>query len=131
MTDDEEAILKEVQFIAENINLSNDHIFLLKSTNEPKKKILTYNAVTERGKSFNPRLFTIRVHRKKQTNTLYTINALNAAVASQHNGKTGKDLKLEWSEYTNCLLLSEGKKLKMHPVEVLKIFKVEEPPDEN
>ena len=131
LTDSEDRILEEVQFIANNINLSNKHIFLLTSLEEPNKKILTYNAIVEKGKSFNPRLFTIRIHRKKQTNTLYTINGLNAAVAAQHDGKTGKHLKLNWHEYENSLLLNEGKKLKAYPVEVIKIFKIEDPPEEN
>jgi len=72
----------------------------------------------------------MRMHRKKQTNTLYTINALNAAVASQHDGKTGRDLKLDWTQYENSILLTSGKELKAHPVEVSKIFKIEEEPAE-
>jgi len=129
--DDEEKILEEVEFIANKINLTNKYIFLLSNTEHPEKKILTYNAVTERGKSFNPRLYTMRVHRKKQSNTLYTINALNLAVAAQHNGETGKHLKLDWAKYTDCILLTAGKKLVVHPIEVLKIFKIEDPPEEN
>ena len=73
----------------------------------------------------------MRVHRKKQTNTLYTINALNLAVAEEHDGKTGRDLKLDWSKYQDSILLTAGKKLQSHPIEVLKIFKIEDAPDEN
>ena len=98
-------------------------IFLLVNPEDPEKKILTYNAVVERGSGLNPRLYTMRVHRKKQSNTLYTINALNLAVAAQHGGKTGKNLKLDWEPYRDSLLLSAGKELQVHPVEVLKIFK--------
>jgi hypothetical protein len=128
---EEEEILSEVNFIANNMNLTNNFIFLFRHTEEPQKQLLTYNAVVERGSPFHPRLYTMRVHRKKQTNTLYTINALNAAVASQHDGKTGRDLKLDWSVYESCLLLTAGKKLKVHPLEVVKIFKIEDPPQEN
>ena len=56
---------------------------------------------------------------------------LNRAVAAQHDGKTGKDLKLDWSQYENCLLLTSGKNLQIHPIEVVKIFKLEDPPEEN
>ena len=129
-SDKEEEIHSEVEFIANNLQLTTPYIFLLKNTEDHAKKILTYNAITERGKSFNPRLFTMRVHRKKQTNTLYTINALNLAVAAQHDGKTGKDLKLDWSQYENCILLTANKNLQVHPVEVVKIFKIEDPPEE-
>jgi len=130
ITDDEQKIQEEVEFIVNNIEITNNLIFLLQDTENPEKKIITYNAVVEKGKPFNPRLFTMRMHRKKQTNTLYTINALNAAVASQHEGKTGKDLKLDWTQYGNSILLTAGKELKVHPVEVNKIFKIEDEPVE-
>jgi hypothetical protein len=127
----DEEILREVEFIVENLNLTNKFIFLLVNKEDSSKKILTYNALTERGQSFNPRLYTMRVHRKKQTNTLYTINALNLALAKQHDGQSGRHLKLDWQQYENSLLLTAGKKLHVHPVEVLKIFKIEDPPEEN
>jgi len=130
MTDDDQKIQEEVEFIVNNIEITNNLIFLLEDKDNPEKKIITYNAVVEKGKPFNPRLFTMRMHRKKQTNTLYTINALNAAVASQHDGKTGRDLKLDWTQYENSILLTSGKELKAHPVEVSKIFKIEEEPVE-
>ena len=130
-TDDEDKILEEVQFIADKLNVTNRYIFLLSNKDEPNKKILTYNAIVEKGSVFNPRLYTTRIHRKKQTNTLYTINALNAAVALDNDGQTGRHLKLDWDKYQNSILLTEGKNLKVYPVEVLKIFKIEEPPEEN
>jgi len=130
ITDDEQKIQEEVEFIVNNIEITNNLIFLLQDTENPEKKIITYNAVVEKGKPFNPRLFTMRMHRKKQTNTLYTINALNAAVASQHEGKTGKDLKLDWTQYENSILLTAGKELNVHQVEVNKIFKIEDEPVE-
>jgi hypothetical protein len=130
-TDDEDQILAEVQFIADKLNLTNKYIFLLSNKSDPHKKILTYNAVVEKGSVFNPRLYTTRIHRKKQTNTLYTINALNAAVALDNDGQTGRHLKLDWTKYQNSILLTEGKNLKVYPVEVLKIFKIEDEPEEN
>jgi len=130
-TDSDEDIDAEVHFIVNELELTNNYIFLLQNKNSPEKKILTYNAVTQPGKKFNPRLHTMRIHRKKQSNTLYSINALNAAVAEQHDGKTGKHLKLDWAAYSNSLLLTVGKKLQVHPIEVLKIFKIEDPPEEN
>ena len=128
---DEESIMKEVEFIVANLDLTNDLIFLMHQKSEPDRLFLTYNAVPTPGRRFHPSLFTMRVHRKKQTNTLYTINALNAAIAAQHDGKTGRDLKLNWEEYENSLLLTVGKKLQSHPIEVVKIFKIEDPPEEN
>lgn len=127
---DDQKLQEEVEFIVNNTEITNNLIFLLEDTQQPEKKIITYNAFVKKGQPFNPRLFTMRMHRKKQTNTLYTINALNLAVAAQHDGKTGKDLKLDWSQYENSILLTAGKELKVHPVIVSKIFKIEDDPVE-
>jgi len=130
VSEDDDKIQEEVEFIVNNIEITNNLIFLLEEQENPAKKILTYNAIVKKGDPFNPRLFTMRVHRKKQTNTLYTINALNKAVATQHDGQTGKHLKLDWEPYRNSIILTTGKELKTHPVQVSKIFKIEEPPEE-
>ena len=112
-TIDEEEIQREVEFIVNNIEITNNLIFLLEDKEDPEKKIITYNAITTPGKPFNPRLFTMRMHK---------------AVAAQHDGQIGKHLKLDWNEYENSILLTAGKELKVHPVEVSKIFKVEDGP---
>ena len=103
---------------------------MLGDVEQPEKKVLTYNAIVERNKNLNQRLFTMRIHRKKATNTLYTINALNMAVAKDNNGETGKHLKLDWEKYSNSILLVVARELKIHPVDVLKIFRIEEAPQE-
>ena len=113
-SDSEEEILAEVENIAATLHLSNNMIFVLRLLDEPDKKVITYNALIQRGEPLNSRLFTMRIHRKKTTNTLYTINALNAAVAAENDGQTGKHLKLV-----------TGPKLVVHPVEVLKIYRIE------
>jgi hypothetical protein len=127
-TSDEE-IMQEVQAIADNLQLTNKFIFLFENKETPTKKILTYNAIPEKGKRFNPRLFTMRVHRKKQTNTLYTINALNLAIAKEHDGKTGRNLKLDWENYRESILLSVNRELEVQPIQVVQIFKIEEEPE--
>ncbi len=124
-SDSEEEILAEVENIAATLPLSNNMIFLLQLLDEPEKKVITYNALIDKGQSLNSRLFTMRIHRKKTTNTLYTINALNAAVAAENDGQTGKHLKLNWDNYKNSIMLVTGPNLVVHPVEVLKIFRIE------
>lgn len=129
-TESEDDIVAEVEFIASNIQLTNKYIFLLEDKEDPANKILSYNAIVSNNRVYNPRLYTIRVHRKKQTNTLYTINALNKAVSIQHDGQTGKHLKLDWENYRDSILLTGGNDLRVHKVTVAKIFQIEEPPEE-
>ena len=124
-TSDEDRILAEVEHIAATADLTNNLIFLLGMPDDPERKIITYNAYLEKGKPLSSRLFTMRVHRKKASNTLYTINALNAAVAAENDGQTGRHLKLNWENYENSIMLLTGKELKVYKVDVLKIYKVE------
>ncbi len=130
-SENDDQVLKEVENIAATVDLANDYIFLLQDKEDPTRKIITYNVVGGKPKAAHSRLFTLRVHRKKQTNTLYTINALNTAIAKEHDGQTGKHLKLNWDNYQDCLLMTSGKDLAIYNIEVVKIFKIEDPPEEN
>ena len=79
-------------------------IFVLESL-DGEKTMLTYNV--DMGNSLEETLVdnTILVHRKKQTNTLYTINALNELIKSLNNGFLDKRFPIEWNDYKNCILL--------------------------
>ena len=129
-SESDDQILAEVETIASTANLVNDYIFLLRDKENPARKIITYNVEANKPRNPSGRLFTLRVHRKKQTNTLYTINALNTAIAKEHNGQTGKHLKLNWEDYQDCLLMTSGKDLAIYHIEVVKIFKIEDEPEE-
>ena len=79
-------------------------IFVLESL-DGEKIMLTYNV--DMGNSNNEFSVpnTILVHRKKQTNTLYTINALNELIKSLNNGYLDKSYRVNWNNYKNCILL--------------------------
>lgn len=49
---------------------------------------------------------TISLHRKKETNTLYTINAINDLIRLLNDQKLDKTFPIPWQNYKNCLLLS-------------------------
>ena len=51
---------------------------------------------------------TISINRKKETNTFYSINALNGLIRSLNNGVLDKSYLIDWSNFTSCLLLAEG-----------------------
>ena len=48
---------------------------------------------------------TISLHRKKQTNTLYTINALNDVIRELNDGVLDKTFIIPWENYKNSVLL--------------------------
>ena len=82
-------------------------IFILESL-DGEKIMLTYNV--DMGNSGNEFAVdnTILVHRKKQTNTLYTINALNELIKNLNNGVLDKKFPIEWNNYKNCILLIQA-----------------------
>ena len=82
-------------------------IFVLESL-KGEKIMLTYNVDMNNSSSDSMVDNTILVHRKKQTNTLYTINALNELIKSLNNGVLDKKFPIEWNNYRNCILLIQA-----------------------
>ena len=50
---------------------------------------------------------TITINRKKETETLYSINALNTLIRELNNGVLDKTLRIDWGQYKNKLMLSD------------------------
>ena len=123
---DDTIVDEAVQKILESFSLTSKYIFILKNEEEENKTLITFNALQDRESIEKIRFFTIRLHRKKQSNTLYTINGLNLAVAKENNGQTGKHLKLNWEEYQNTVLLSYNRSLKTFRVKLDKILEIEQ-----
>lgn len=65
---------------------------------------------------------TILVHRKKHTNTLYTINAMNIIIKMNNNGVLDKTYQVNWELYRNSILLSNDDELNKLPTKVYKII---------
>ena len=82
-------------------------LFVLESL-DGEKIMLTYNVDMNNSSADSMVDNTILVHRKKQTNTLYTINALNELIKSLNNGVLDKRFPIEWNNYRNCILLIQA-----------------------
>ena len=79
-------------------------LFVLESL-DGEKIMITYNVDMNNSSADSMIDNTILVHRKKQTNTLYTINALNEVIKSLNNGVLDKSFAVNWNDYRNCILL--------------------------
>jgi len=64
------------------------------------------------------------VHRKRDTNTIYTINSLNALIRQQNNGVLDKSFKIEWANYSNGILLLSNNELKFLTTYLYQIINV-------
>jgi hypothetical protein len=67
---------------------------------------------------------TISLHRKKQTNTLYTINALNDVIRELNNGVLDKTYIIPWENYQNSILLNNESGLVKINTKLYKIVNV-------
>jgi hypothetical protein len=93
-------------------------VLYIESTNE---YVCTYNV-----DSFNISNVildnTILLHRKKESNTLYTINALNDLIRSLNGGYLDTNYRVDWQTYKNCILLTTGGELKKLDTKVYEII---------
>ena len=98
-------------------------IFILESL-DGEKIMLTYNVDMGNSSSESMVNNTILVHRKKQTNTLYTINALNELIKSLNNGVLDKRFPIEWNYYKNCILLIQTEGFNKIDTKIREIIKL-------
>lgn len=84
--------------------LTNSKIFILESE-ESDELICTYNLDLGNVNGNIPN--TILLHRKKESNTLYSINALNILIKSLNNGRMDTNYIVDWKQYNNCILLTD------------------------
>jgi hypothetical protein len=96
-------------------------IFVLYSKSQDEY-ICTYNV--EFGNVSNFLQNTILVHRKKESNTLYTINSLNRLIESLNGGVLDVSFKVNWNDYQNCILLTKGAELKRVNTKLFRIVEL-------
>lgn len=96
-------------------------IFILYSKSN-QEYICTYNVDMVNVSNFIDN--TILVHRKKESNTLYTINALNTLIRHLNDGVLDTSFKINWEEYKNCILLTKGDELKRVNTKLHRIVEV-------
>ncbi len=84
--------------------------------------VVTYNV--DQGNVHTIPENTILVHRKKESNTLYTINALNELIKKLNNGVVDTKFKVDWQHYRNCVLLTQHNELNQLNTKIHKIIEV-------
>ena len=84
--------------------------------------VVTYNV--DQGNINSIPANTILVHRKKESNTLYTINALNELIKSLNGGIVDRRYRVEWMHYRNTILLTQQSDLKQLKTKIHKIIEL-------
>lgn len=91
------------EYIQTSYEIPEQRIFVFSNSMHTDNLYCTYNALdtTRRGQN------TISIHRKKETNTMYTVNALNEVIRSVNNGVLDKTYQLDWNKYQNSFILTD------------------------
>ena len=111
-----------LQVIQSKYNIIYNKIFVLYAKSQDEY-ICTYNV--DFGNVSNFLENTILVHRKKESNTLYTINALNTVIKELIGGVLDTSYKINWSDYRNCILLTKGSELKRINTKLFRIIELD------
>ena len=90
------------EYIQQNYTIPEHRIFIFAAGHNPNTLYCTYNALHSDRRGQN----TISIHRKKETNTLYTVNALNEVIIAVNNGVLDKSYQLDWSQFQNSFILT-------------------------
>lgn len=90
------------EYIKQNFIIPEKRIFVFSNYDKKNELYCTFNADDNgfRGKN------TISIHRKKETNTLYTVNALNEVIKDLNNGILDKSIMINWENFENSFLLT-------------------------
>ena len=114
-----------VDSIKEAYTIIFNKIYVLQNEDNINELICTYNVEAKSGIDYNDVGSTISLHRKKHSNTLYTINALNELIADFNNGVVDKSFPIPWENFKNMVLVTNSDRLNRISTRIYKIISVE------
>ena len=94
-----------IDYISKSYTISEKRMFVFSNAEKSSELYVTYNVEPD---DYKKTPNTIMIHRKKETNTLYTVNALNAIIKKSNNGVLDKKFVINWQIYDNSLMLTDG-----------------------
>ena len=105
--------------IAKTYEVVYRRIFVL-SIEDSEELVCSFNV--EKGNHKKQLPGAMLVHRKKETNTLYTINSLNALIRKENNGMADSKFSVDWTKYSNSLLVTSNNELKVLKTKVYQLI---------
>ena len=95
-----------------------EKVYVFQNGKDSRQLICTYNVEYDADNHPDDIPNTISLHRKKQSNTLYTINALNEVIRELNGGVLDKRFPIPWEQYQNSLLLTNDTGLNKIPTKI-------------
>ena len=115
---------KTIKKIQNAYTIAFSKIYVLQNENNVNELICTYNVDLSAGADYNDVKGTISLHRKKHSNTLYTINALNEVIAEMNNGLVDSKFVVPWENFKNTLMVTNSDGLNKISTRIYKIIKI-------
>jgi len=109
-----------VDTILKEFDLFSRKVFVLK-LDPSQELVVSYNIIPNSAKFLQS---TIMVHRKKESNTMYTINALNRLITTENGGILDKSFQVDWQKYRNSVILTDGDGYKVMKTSLFRIIDV-------
>ena len=119
--EDLDIIIRKIQ---DAYTIAFGKIYVLQNEKNINELICTYNVDLAAGADYNDVKGTISLHRKKHSNTLYTINALNEVIADLNNGLVDSKFIVPWENFKNTLMVTNSDGLNKIPTRIYKIIKI-------
>jgi hypothetical protein len=94
-------------------------IYILKNEEVLNEVFLTYN-VQKTISTHYPR--TISVHRKKDFNILYSINALNQLIKKENGGQHSNTFQVDWTKFRDSIIVVNDEKIKVMPTKLMRVY---------
>ena len=113
-----------LESIKEAYTIVFSKIYVLQNENTTDELICTYNVNPANTIDFNDVSGTISLHRKKHSNTLYTINALNECIKNLNNGVMDSKFMVPWENFKNMLMVTNSDGLNKINTRIFKIEKI-------
>ena len=111
-----------IKSISDAYQITFNKIYVLQNEDNTNELICTYNVDVGNGIDYNKVEGTISLHRKKHSNTLYTINALNEVIANLNNGIVDSKFIVPWENFKNTLMVTNSDGLNKISTRIYKII---------
>jgi len=99
----------------------NNSLFVFYNTKNVKELYVTYNIINI-DINFPKFPNTISIHRKRQTNTLYTLNAMNQLIRDENGGVMDKTFEIKWEFYKDSLIITTDNIVKVISIKIFDII---------
>tara|TARA_Y100000310_G_C20517300_1_gene731837 strand:- start:641 stop:1039 length:399 start_codon:yes stop_codon:yes gene_type:complete len=111
--------------IKESYKITFNKIYVLQNEDDIRELICTYNVDADESIDYNVVPNTISLHRKKHSNTLYTINALNEVIKNLNNGILDTGYQLPWENFRNMIMVTNSEGLNKINTRIFKIIEID------